>query len=107
MQLGEQPDEGLRLARVVAAPLPCPSLDEGEERDRMAGTEPEHRLAAAGCDRRDDEREPGLTQRYRGVEGVAEAVEGRLPRVAEPGLGVEVVDGDKPRRPSRLCTIQW
>ena len=64
----------------------------------MPGREPAHRLAFARRHRRDHEAETAATKGVRGVETTCQALERGLPRVPEPPLLVEVVNGHESAR---------
>ena len=95
MELGEQRDHRGALGRIGVAELAGAAVHEREQRDRVARSDPAQRLAGARADRRDDELEACVAQGGGGVECAPEAVERRIARVPEPGLLVEVVDGDE------------
>lgn len=62
-----------------------------------------HRVAVTRLLRSDDEVKVAFAEREGSVERAAQAVEYRLPRVYEPRLVVEVVDGNEPAHSVRAC----
>ena len=92
MQVGEQGQHlDALVGRIESTERAGSAVDEREQRDRVARTDPTDGLPALRGHRRDHGNEAAVAERQRGVERPSEALEHRLPRVSELGLPVEVV----------------
>ena len=104
VEVGEQLHERAALAgRLVAPELARASIDEREERDRVARPDPAHGRAVTGREWRDDELEALVAQGERGVERALEPLEDGIACVAEPRLLIEIVDRGETARAAAVA----
>ena len=103
MELGKKLDNSRALPRgVVLAVLGGSAVHEREESGGVAISDPTQRLAVAREDRREHEAEAGVAEGDRAAECASQAIERRVASVSEPGLPVEVIDGDEAAHSRRV-----
>jgi hypothetical protein len=98
----ELDDGGSPLGRLVLAEVARQAFGEREDGHRVALVDPPNRGPIRCGDRSEDELEPGVAECHRGAERPSHALEGGVATGAEPGLPVEVVDGDEASRAARV-----